>query len=57
MTTDSGLVKSMALEKLNYILTGHYEEMPRFDRAYFLNKRYDSEFKLKLLENLRNLPE
>ncbi len=51
----SGLVKSMALEKLNYILSGHYEETPGFDRDYFLNKRYDSEFKVKLLENLRNL--
>jgi hypothetical protein len=51
----SGLVKSMALEMLNYILAGHSEQMHDFGSDYFLNKRNDAAFKTKLVENLKNL--
>lgn len=53
----SGLVKSMTVSKLNYILAGQYEQNQRFDRDYFLSKRYDKEFKIELVEKLKNLTE
>jgi len=54
---NSGLVKSMALEKLNFILAGHSEQSPKFGSDYFLSKRNDAAFKTKLVENLKNLTE
>jgi hypothetical protein len=53
----SGLVKSMAISKLNYILAGQYEQKQKFDKDYFLNKRNDKEFKTELIEKLKNLTE
>jgi hypothetical protein len=53
----SGLVKSMTVSKLNYISAGQYEQNQRFDRAYFLSKQNDKEFKSELLEKLKNLNE
>lgn len=57
LTDKSGLVKSMTVSKLNYILAGQYEQNQKFDRDYFLSKRNDKEFKSELLEKLKNLPE
>jgi|GEM_PF-5363574 len=54
---ESGLVKSMALSKLNYILAGRYEQKPQFDRDYFLSNRNDKELKMKLVQKLKNSPE
>jgi hypothetical protein len=53
----SELVKSMTISKLNYILAGHYEQNPMFDRKYFLNKLNDTEFKMELVDKLKNLTE
>ncbi|MFO7658522.1 MAG: hypothetical protein R6W78_15800 [Bacteroidales bacterium] len=53
----SGLVKAMALSKLNYVLTGQYEQKPKFDRDYFLSKRNDKKLLHKLFEKLENLDE
>ena len=55
LTDKSGLVKSMTVSKLNYILAGQYEQNQRFDRDHFLSKRNDKEFKSELTEKLRNL--
>jgi hypothetical protein len=57
LTDKSGLVKSMTVSKLNYISAGQYEQNQRFDRAYFLSKQNDKEFKSELLEKLKNLNE
>jgi hypothetical protein len=57
LTDKSGLVKSMTVSKLNYILAGQYEQNQRFDRDYFLSKRNDKEFKSELVEKLKNLNE
>lgn len=53
LTDKSGLIRAMTLSKLNYILTGKYEQ--KFDRDYFLSKRNDTEFKIELVEKLKNL--
>ncbi len=53
----SGLVKSMTVSKLNYILAGQYEQKQRFDRDYFLSKQNDKEFKTELVEKLKNSTE
>lgn len=57
LTDKSGLVKSMTVSKLNYILAGQYEQNQKFDRDYFLSKRNDKEFKIELVEKLKNLNE
>lgn len=49
----SGLVKSMALSKLNFLLTGNYTFKPQYDRDYFIAKRNDKTFKHDLLQNLQ----
>jgi len=51
----SGLVKSMALSKLNYLTTGKYEFNPKHDKQYFISKRDDINFKNELLLNLKKL--
>jgi hypothetical protein len=51
----SGLVKSMTVSKLNYILAGGNEQKPTFDRDYFLDKQNDTELKKELLEKLKNI--
>lgn len=53
----SGLVKSMAVSKLNYILAGHYEQEPKFNRNYFLEKRTDNYLRQDLLEKLKHIDE
>jgi hypothetical protein len=53
----SGLVISMTVAKLNYILTGRYEQNLKFDKEYFLEKQNDRELKKVLLEKLRNINE
>ena len=53
----SGLVRTMTVSKLNYILAGQYEQKPKFDRDYFLDKINDSELKRELLDKLKNLGE
>lgn len=53
----SGLVKLMALSKMNYILAGKYEQTQKFDRDYLLSKRNDKELKTELTEKLKNLTE
>ncbi len=57
LTDKSGLVETMAVSKLNYILAGQYEEKQKFDRDYFLSKQNDKEFKTELVEKLQNLSE
>jgi hypothetical protein len=57
LTDKSGLVKSMTVSKLNYILAGQFEQNQKFDRDYFLSKRNDKEFKSELVEKLKKLPE
>lgn len=57
MRDKSGLVKSMAKSKLNYILAGKYEQKQKFDTDYFLSRRNDKEFKTVLVEKLKNLNE
>ncbi len=49
----SGLVKSMALSKLNYLTAGKYELNPKHDREYFITKQDDLKFKNELLLNLK----
>ncbi len=51
----SGLVKSMALSKLNYLTAGKYEINPKHGRQYFITKRDDLKFKSDLLHNLKTL--
>lgn len=49
----SRLVKSMALSKLNFLVTGNYTFYPPYDRDYFITKRNDKTFKHGLLQNLQ----
>lgn len=51
----SGLVRTMTISKLNYILAGQYEQQPKFDKDYFLNKQNDKELKRELLDKLKNI--
>jgi hypothetical protein len=53
----SGLVISMTVAKLNYLLTGRYEQNPRFNKDYFGEKQNDRELKKELLEKLRIINE
>lgn len=57
LTDKSGLIKSMTVSKLNYILAGQYEQNQKFDRDYFLSKRNDKVFKKELVEKLKKLHE
>ena len=51
----SGLVKSMALSKLNYLIADKYEQNPKHDSQYFIAKQDNINFKNELLLKLKKL--
>lgn len=55
LNDESGLVKSMTVSKLNFIMAGRHKQKQEFDRAFFLSKQTDKEFKNQLVKNLKNL--